>query len=100
MTPTPKATMTSKVQSKPVLNLFNTPDKVKTGQPFAITGLAQVGISGLNKVQYLIHPENSNPGSEEDPTQQGRMARCDHPSATSEMGKRSSGWKTAGCNAD
>ena len=55
---------------KTCAKFINTPDKVKTGQPFAITGLAQVGISGLNKVQYLIHPENSNPGSEEDPNRE------------------------------
>ena len=32
------------------------PEKVKSGQPFAITGLAQVGIRGLSKVQYWLYP--------------------------------------------
>jgi len=49
---------------KTCAKFIHTPDKVKTGQPFAITGLAQVGISGLNKVQYLVHP-GGNPVSEE-----------------------------------
>ena len=35
---------------------IKTPDKVKIKQPFAFTGLAQVGPSGLNKVQYWIRP--------------------------------------------
>ena len=32
------------------------PATVKTGQPMPVTGLAQVGISGLKKVQYSLHP--------------------------------------------
>jgi hypothetical protein len=32
------------------------PEKVKTGGKFAVTGLAQVGVSGLKKVQYLLQP--------------------------------------------
>lgn len=32
------------------------PEKVKIGESFAVTGLAQVGISGLNKVQYWLRP--------------------------------------------
>jgi len=41
---------------KTCARFIHTPDKVKSGQPFAVTGLAQVGISGLNKVQYWVHP--------------------------------------------
>lgn len=33
------------------------PDKVSAGKPFALTGLAQVGISGLSKVQYWLQPD-------------------------------------------
>jgi DMSO/TMAO reductase YedYZ molybdopterin-dependent catalytic subunit len=51
---------------KTCAKFIHTPDKVKTGQPFAITGQAQVGISGLNKVQYWVHPEGK-PLPEEDP---------------------------------
>jgi hypothetical protein len=50
---------------KTCAKFIRTPDKVKTGQPFAITGLAQIGIGGLNKVQYSIHPGGS-PVSKED----------------------------------
>jgi len=32
------------------------PATVKTGQPVPVTGMAQVGISGLKKVQYWLHP--------------------------------------------
>jgi hypothetical protein len=35
----------------------HTPQEVPPGKPVAITGLAQVGISGLGKVQYCVHPQ-------------------------------------------
>ena len=41
---------------KTCARFIHTPEKVRKGEPFAITGLAQVGSSGLNKVQYRIHP--------------------------------------------
>src|SRR5512133_3719451 len=40
-------------------------EKVKPGQPFAVTGLAQVGSSGLDKVQYWVRPAGKLP--EDDP---------------------------------
>lgn len=42
------------------------PEKVKTGEKFAVTGFAQVGVSGLTKVQYLILPAGK-PLPENDP---------------------------------
>lgn len=39
------------------------PDKVKPGEGFAITGYAQVGASGLDKVQYLIRPSDQISGN-------------------------------------
>ena len=41
---------------KTCARFIHTPDKVKAGQPVPITGLAQVGMSGLSKVQYLLSP--------------------------------------------
>ena len=35
---------------------IQTPETAKANQPFAITGFAQVGISGLSKVQYWLKP--------------------------------------------
>ena len=35
------------------------PEKVEAGQPVAVTGVAQVGMSGLSKVQYWLCPEDS-----------------------------------------
>ncbi len=32
------------------------PAEIQAGKPAAITGLAQVGMSGLSKVQYCVHP--------------------------------------------
>jgi len=43
-----------------------TPAKVKAAEPVPITGLAQVGMSGLKKVQYWLHPEGA-PLREDDP---------------------------------
>ena len=51
---------------KTCARFINTPDKVRAGQKFAFTGLAQVGISGLKKVQYWIHP-TGQPLSDSDP---------------------------------
>jgi DMSO/TMAO reductase YedYZ molybdopterin-dependent catalytic subunit len=41
---------------KTCAKFIKTPDKVKSGQPFAITGQAQIGIRGITKVQYWVHP--------------------------------------------
>lgn len=35
------------------------PTKAKAGQPIAITGMTQVGISGLKRVQYWLHPQDA-----------------------------------------
>jgi len=43
-----------------------TPKKIQAGQPAPITGLAQVGMSGLSKVQYWVHPHDA-PLSDDDP---------------------------------
>jgi DMSO/TMAO reductase YedYZ molybdopterin-dependent catalytic subunit len=41
---------------KTCARFIHTPEKVKAGQSVPITGLAQVGMSGLKKVQYLLSP--------------------------------------------
>lgn len=51
---------------KTYARFINMPGKVTSGQDFAITGMAQVGKSGLNKVQYWIRP-SGDPLPEEDP---------------------------------
>ncbi|HEY5913493.1 MAG TPA: molybdopterin-dependent oxidoreductase [Verrucomicrobiae bacterium] len=35
---------------------INAPKEIPAGKPFVLTGWAQVGISGLKKVQYCVHP--------------------------------------------
>lgn len=42
------------------------PKKLKAGQRAALTGVAQVGMSGLSKVQYCLQPA-SKPESQDDP---------------------------------
>src|SRR4029450_450212 len=32
------------------------PSTARAGEPITVTGLAQVGVSGLAKVQYSLHP--------------------------------------------
>ncbi len=41
---------------KTCAKFIKVPEKVKSGDYFAFTGLAQVGISGLKKVQYWLRP--------------------------------------------
>ncbi len=45
---------------------INEPKEAPAGKPLAITGMAQVGISGLRKVQYCVHPQQS-PWPADDP---------------------------------
>jgi hypothetical protein len=40
---------------KTCARFIKTPERVKTGEKLAITGMAQVGASGLHKVQYCVH---------------------------------------------
>ena len=37
--------------------IVSRPAKVKAGEPVPVTGMAQVGISGVTKVQYLLSPQ-------------------------------------------
>jgi len=43
---------------KTCARFIHTPEKVRAGQAVPITGLAQVGMSGLSKVQYWLIPKN------------------------------------------
>jgi DMSO/TMAO reductase YedYZ molybdopterin-dependent catalytic subunit len=43
-------------QLKTCAAFLHVPQKVKAGQPIPITGVAQVGMSGLSKVQVWLHP--------------------------------------------
>jgi len=45
---------------------INAPKEIPSGKPAALTGMAQVGVSGLKKVQYCIHT-HKEPGPAEDP---------------------------------
>jgi len=45
---------------KTCARFIQTPERVKAGRPFAITGLAQVGVSGLTKVQYWLKPADKS----------------------------------------
>lgn len=44
---------------KTCARFLHAPDKVRAGVPVAITGVAQVGMSGLSKVQYWLHPQDA-----------------------------------------
>jgi DMSO/TMAO reductase YedYZ molybdopterin-dependent catalytic subunit len=45
---------------------INEPKEVPSGKPFALTGMAQVGVSGLDKVQYCVHSQKG-PWPADDP---------------------------------
>jgi DMSO/TMAO reductase YedYZ molybdopterin-dependent catalytic subunit len=51
---------------KTCARFIHTPEKVKAGQAVPITGLAQVGMSGLSKVQYWLIPADQ-PLPDDDP---------------------------------
>jgi DMSO/TMAO reductase YedYZ molybdopterin-dependent catalytic subunit len=51
---------------KTFARFVNAPQKLKTGQPAALTGVAQVGMSGLSKVQYCLQPAGES-ASPDDP---------------------------------
>jgi DMSO/TMAO reductase YedYZ molybdopterin-dependent catalytic subunit len=55
---------------KTTAKFIKVPEKTKSGEPFAVTGLAQIGPSGLKKVQYWIRPV-SKPLPENDPYFEG-----------------------------
>ena len=44
---------------KTCARFIHAPKQVKAGQPIAITGVAQVGASGLGKAQYWLHPKDA-----------------------------------------
>jgi len=46
--------------------IVSRPAKVKVGEPVPVTGMAQVGISGLTKVQYALSPQDP-PWPSDDP---------------------------------
>jgi DMSO/TMAO reductase YedYZ molybdopterin-dependent catalytic subunit len=46
---------------KTCARFIHTPERIKAGQPAAITGLAQVGPAGLSEVQYCIQPKGDAP---------------------------------------
>jgi hypothetical protein len=51
---------------KTFARFLNAPKKLKAGQPAALTGVAQVGMSGLSKVQYCLRPAEQS-ASPDDP---------------------------------
>ena len=51
---------------KTFARFINSPKKLKAGQPVALTGVAQVGMSGLSKVQYCLRLADSPTSSSSD----------------------------------
>lgn len=49
---------------KTFARFLRTPAKLKAGQPAAITGVAQVGMSGLGKVQFCLWPDKPVPADD------------------------------------
>jgi len=45
---------------KTCARFIHTPSKVKAGTPAAVTGVAQIGMSGLSKVQYWLCPQGAS----------------------------------------
>jgi DMSO/TMAO reductase YedYZ molybdopterin-dependent catalytic subunit len=50
---------------KTFARFLGTPRKLKAGQPAVLTGVAQVGMSGLSKVQYCLLPADRPPAPDD-----------------------------------
>ncbi len=46
--------------------VLHMPKEIAAGKPVAVTGMAQIGVSGLKQVQYCLHPQNQ-PWPADDP---------------------------------
>jgi hypothetical protein len=53
-------------QLKTCASFLHVPEKVPAGRPVAVTAVAQVGMSGLRRVQYFLQPQDQ-PWPAEDP---------------------------------
>lgn len=53
-------------QLKTCASFLSVPEKVSASRPLAVTGVAQVGMSGLRQVQYFLQPKDQ-PWPAEDP---------------------------------
>jgi len=63
---------------KTFARFVSVPATAKAGEPIPITGLAQVGVSGLAKVQYWVHPKDAPlPDGEDGDPAFPRFARGD-----------------------
>ncbi len=62
-TPTPNRATTSTARSRPFAATLSVPREAKAGEPMPISGYAQVGVSGLSKVQLFIEPESTAEGA-------------------------------------
>jgi hypothetical protein len=61
---------------KTCARFIHTPKTMKAGEPAPITGVAQVGMSGLNKVQYWVCPcSTPAPGGGSSPAEGGWATR-------------------------
>ena len=67
---------------------INAPKETAAGKPAALTGMAQVGMSGLTKVQYCVH-SLANDWPADDPYRtKADWKDAAHPAAASELGRR------------
>jgi len=48
---------------KTCARFIHVPEKIKVGRPVAITGVAQVGMSGLSRVQFWLQPHEEPPAA-------------------------------------
>ena len=53
-------------QLKTRARFINEPKEIPSGKPIALTGMAQIGVSGLKKVQYCVHSQK-DPWPVDDP---------------------------------
>jgi DMSO/TMAO reductase YedYZ molybdopterin-dependent catalytic subunit len=62
---------------KTCARFIHTPKTIKAGEPAAITGVAQVGMSGLSKVQYWLAPQDEPPAKDDPHFSRGQWKDAD-----------------------
>ncbi len=84
---------------KTFARFLQAPQKLITGKPAALTGVAQVGASGLSKVQYLRPAEGPAVARRRSVSHARRLARCSDLVAAGALGRRLARRPFAACPA-
>jgi hypothetical protein len=83
---------------KTCARFIHTPKKIKALQSAPVTGVAQVGMSGLSKVQYWLHPRDESLPKDDPYFTRAEWKDADilpprYPAASEALGRWTSRWQ-------